>query len=141
MTVTRDEFLARLDAEHTGWRDMPPLPEMSAETTNDFAAYLEQIADELADMHDEETLHGVFVSLDNTAGVEAEGGTVNTFAAVVALLHALELFREQDVDEGEAPDHSRLIANYQQIAAEFLQIEAHSLREIAKGLPDDEPEP
>lgn len=121
----RDEFLARLDASYQGWRDMPPFPELDAEALADLAAYLDQIADELQDHQDRDGLHSVFVSLDNQAGTASRLRTVNTMAAVVALLNALELADEEDAD------HSALIFNCQIVAVECLRLEAQAMRERA----------
>lgn len=126
----RSEFVERLDLHYPGWRsDIPEFPVLNAETLIEIAEYCEQIVDELQDAHTADTLHSLFVSLDNQIGTASQLLTENSYLAVLALVNALELF---DEEEG---DWTALIAKYQGIAVSCLDTQAQIMRNRAANLP------
>ncbi|MGO7821174.1 hypothetical protein ACC684_28400 [Rhizobium ruizarguesonis] len=126
----RSEFIERLDLHYPGWRsDIPEFPVLSAETLIEIAEYCEQIVDELQDAHTADTLHSLFVSLDNQIGTASQLLTENSYLAVLALVNALELFDE------DAADHSALITKYKGIAVSCLDTQAQIMRNRAANLP------
>ncbi|WP_141098828.1 hypothetical protein [Rhizobium esperanzae] len=128
----RSEFRERLDLHYSGWRDaIPEFPELNAAELIELAEYCEQIVDELQDTHTRDTLHSVFVAVDNQIGTASNLLTENSYLAVLALVNALELFDEQE--EGAA-DHSKLIGKYQAIAVSCLDIQAQIMRDRAADL-------
>lgn len=126
----REEFLTRLDGAYPDWRKIAPFPDLDRDALIELAEYCEQIASELQDYHDRESLHGVFEALDNAAGTGSQLLTINTYAAVIALVNALELHDEDA--------NSTFIMNYQTVAAQSLTAEAQDLRERATNTKEGE---
>ncbi|TCB60140.1 hypothetical protein E0J20_09105 [Rhizobium leguminosarum bv. viciae] len=126
----RAEFIERLDLHYPGWREaVPEFPDLDATALIELAEYCEQIVDELQDAHTADTLHSLFVGLDNQIGTASQLLTENSYLAVLALVNALELFDE------DAADHSALITKYQGIAVSCLDTQAQIMRNRAANLP------